>query len=168
LIRDLLDVASIEAGRLALESHLETPAHMLEQAADMFAAMASTHGVVLETRITPGLPAVRADAERVLQGLANLLTNSLRFTERGGHITLLAEPDPTGVRFVVEDTGIGIASEDLPHVFDRFWQRQHGGGHGGLGLSIVHGIVDAHGGQVMVESTPGKGSRFSFTLPTAC
>jgi signal transduction histidine kinase len=100
--------------------------------------------------------------------LGNLVTNSLRFTEPGGHVTLQAEPDPTGVRFVVEDTGGGIAPEDLPHVFDRFWQRQQGGGHGsGLGLSIVRGIVDAHAGQVMVESTPGKGSRFSLTLPTA-
>ncbi len=168
LIRDLMDVASIEAGRLAVEPHAEAPASMLEQTADMFAAMASAHGVVLETRTTPDLPAVRADAERVLQGLANLVTNSLRFTEPGGHITLRAEPDPAGVRFAVEDTGSGIASEDLPHVFDRFWQRQHGGGGGsGLGLSIVRGIVDAHGGQVMAESTPGKGSRFSFTLPTA-
>jgi signal transduction histidine kinase len=168
LIRDLMDVASIEAGRLAVEPRAEAPATMVELAADMFAATASARGVVLETRTTPDLPPVRADAERVLQGLANLVTNSLRFTEAGGHITLRAEPDPTGVRFAVEDTGSGIAAEDLPHVFDRFWQRQHGGGHGsGLGLSILRGIVDAHGGQVRVESTPGKGSRFSFTLPTA-
>jgi PAS domain S-box-containing protein len=168
LIRDLMDVASIEAGHLALEPHAEAPAHIVEQAADMFAAMASAHGVVLETRMTPDLPAVLADAERVLQGLSNLMTNSFRYTEPGGHITLQAEPDPTGVRFAVEDTGSGIAPEDLPHVFDRFWQRQHGGGRGaGLGLAIVRGIVDAHGGQVMVESTPGEGSRFSFTLPTA-
>lgn len=168
LIRDLMDVASIEAGRLAVDPHAEAPASMLEQAAEMFAAMASARGVVLETRTTPDLPAVRADAERVLQGLANLVTNSLRFTEPGGHITLRAEPDPAGVRFAVEDTGSGIASEDLAHVFDRFWQRQQGGGRGsGLGLAIVRGIVDAHGGQVRVESTPGKGSRFSFTLPAA-
>ncbi|MEA2724517.1 MAG: hypothetical protein QOH59_2288 [Gemmatimonadales bacterium] len=168
LIRDLMDVASIEAGRLAVEPHAEAPADMLEQAADMFAAMASARGVLLETRTTPGLPPVRADAERVLQGLANLVSNSLRFTESGGHITLWAEPDPVGVRFAVEDTGSGIAPEDLPHVFDRFWQRQHRAGVGsGLGLSIVRGIVDAHGGQVMAESTPGKGSRFSFTLLTA-
>jgi PAS domain S-box-containing protein len=168
LIRDLMDVASIEAGRLAVDPHAEAPASMLEQAAEMFAAMASARGVVLETRMTPDLPAVRADAERVLQGLANLVTNALRFTEPGGHITLRAEPDPTGVRFAVEDTGSGIASEDLAHVFDRFWQRQHGGERGsGLGLAIVRGIVDAHGGQVRVESTPGKGSRFSFTLPAA-
>jgi PAS domain S-box-containing protein len=168
LIRDLIDVASIEAGRLAVEPRAEAPATMVELAADMFAATASARGVVLETRTTPDLPPVRADAERVLQGLANLVTNSLRFTEAGGHITLRAEPDPTGVRFAVEDTGSGIAAEDLPHVFDSFWQRQHRSGHGsGLGLSILRGIVDAHGGQVRVESTPGKGSRFSFTLPAA-
>jgi PAS domain S-box-containing protein len=169
LIEDLLDVSSIQAGRLALEPHAEAPAAMVEQAADMFAATASAHGVALETRIAPHLPAIRADAERVVQGLANLITNSLKFTDPGGHITLRAEPDPYGVRFAVEDTGIGIAAEDLPHVFDRFWQKhREGGARGtGLGLAIVRGIVDAHGGQVKAESTPGQGSRFSFTIPSA-
>jgi PAS domain S-box-containing protein len=169
LIEDLLDVSSIEAGRLALEPHAEAPSDLLAQATDMFATTASQRGVALETQATPNLPPVRADAERVIQGLANLLTNSLKFTPRGGHITLRAEPDPTGVRFAVEDTGVGIAAEDLPHVFDRFWQKHREGGERGtgLGLAIVRGIVDAHGGQIRVESTPGKGSRFSFTLPAA-
>jgi PAS domain S-box-containing protein len=167
LIEDLLDVSSIEAGRLALEPCTEAPYDLLAQATDMFAAKASERGVVLETQATPNLPPIHADAERIIQGLGNLLTNSLKFTGRGGHITLRAEPDPSGVRFAVEDTGVGIAAEDLPHVFDRFWQKHREGGQRGtgLGLAIVRGIVDAHGGQVSVESTPGKGSRFSFTLP---
>ena len=169
LIEDLLDVTSIEAGRLALEPREEAPADMLLQAADMFAVTASDRGVVLETQAPLDLPTVRADADRVVQGLANLLTNSLKFTGPGGHVTLRAEPDPSGVRFAVEDTGIGIAPEDLPHVFDRFWHKHHQGGERGtgLGLAIVRGIVEAHGGQIRVESTPGKGSQFSFTLPTA-
>ena len=169
LIEDLLDVSSIDAGRLALEPHAEAPCDLLAQASDMFAATARQRGVVFETQATPNLQPVRADAERVVQGLANLLTNSLKFTARGGHITLRAEPDPSGVRFAVEDTGVGIAADDLPHVFDRFWQKHREGGERGtgLGLAIVRGIVDAHGGQIRVESTPGQGSRFSFTLPTA-
>jgi len=167
LIRDLSDVASIEAGRLAVEPYDEVPDVILTQAAEMFAAAASDRGVALETRSTPGLPAVHADGERVVQGLANLVTNSLKFTEPGGRITLSAEPDPAGVRFRVEDTGVGIAPEDLPYVFDRYWQRHREGGQrgSGLGLAIVRGIVDAHGGQISVESTPGKGSQFSFTIP---
>jgi signal transduction histidine kinase len=169
LIEDLLDVSSIETGRLALEPRTEAPSDLLAEATELFAATASERGVVLETQATPNLPPVRADAERVVQGLANLLRNSLKFTPRGGHITLRAEPDPSGVRFAVEDTGVGIAVEDLPHVFDRFWQKHREGGERGtgLGLAIVRGIVDAHGGQIRVESTPGKGSRFSFTLPAA-
>lgn len=169
LIEDLLDVSSIESGRLALETRAENPGYLLEQTADLFAAAASDHGVGLELRITPDLPAVLADAERVVQGLANLVTNSLKCTDRGGHITLGAEPDPSGVRFAVEDTGVGIAADDLPYVFDRFWQKHREGRQRstGLGLAIVRGIVDAHGGQISVESTLGKGSRFSFTLPTA-
>jgi PAS domain S-box-containing protein len=169
LIEDLLDVSSIEAGHLALAPRAESPRDLLAQATDLFVAVAGERGVVLETQAAPDLPAVRADAERVVQGLANLLTNSLKFTAPGGHITLRAQADPSGVRFAVEDTGVGIAAEDLPHVFERFWQKHQGGSERGtgLGLAIVRGIVDAHGGQVDVESTPGKGSRFSFTLPVS-
>jgi signal transduction histidine kinase len=169
LIRDLLDVASMEAGHLALDLHDEAPGAILTEAAEMFAAAAHQRGVALETQTAPDLPTVRADAGRVLQGLANLVMNALKFTEPGGRITLRSERDPGGVRFAVEDTGAGIAAEDLPHVFDRYWQKRQGGVERGtgLGLAIVRGIVDAHSGQLSVESAPGKGSQFSFTLPTA-
>lgn len=168
LIRDLSDVASIEAGRLAVEPYDEVPDVILAQTAEMFSAAARDHGVLLETRSAPDLPAVHADAERVVQGLANLVTNSLKFTQPGGRIILSAEPGGGGVRFAVEDTGAGIAPEDLPYVFDRYWQKHREGGRRGtgLGLAIVRGIVDAHGGEISVQSTPGKGSEFSFTIPT--
>jgi signal transduction histidine kinase len=134
----------------------------------MFAARAESAGVALQVRAAADLPTVSADAGRVLQALSNLVTNALKFTGAGGRVTLSAEPDGADVRFAVEDTGTGISAEDLPHVFDRFWHKRRVAQPGsGLGLPIVRGIVEAHGGQVGVESTPGQGSRFSFTVPSA-
>jgi PAS domain S-box-containing protein len=168
LIRDLADVASIEAGRLALDRRAEAPAALLNAATEMFAARALSQGVELETRVCPGLPAVSADAGRVVQVLGNLLTNALRHTVGGGRITLRAERDPLGVRLAVEDMGTGIAPEDQPHVFDRFWHRRPSAVRGGgLGLPIVRGIVEAHGGSVEVTRTSSEGTVISFTIPAA-
>ena len=166
-VRDLLDVASIEAGRLAISARAEDPAGLVADVAALFALAAFEAGVVLDTRVAPDLPAVRADAERLEQALANLVTNALRFTAPGGRITLVAARDPEGVRFSVEDTGSGIVPEDLANLFDRFWQRRRSGQRGGtgLGLSIVRGIVEAHGGRLAVDSVPGRGSGFSFAIP---
>jgi signal transduction histidine kinase len=167
LIRDLLDVASIEAGGLKLKLRDEAAASIVARAADLFRVAAGDCGIALDTRVDGGLPAMRADGERLLQALANIVANALAFTPRGGRVTVCAEWDGTGVRFVVEDTGVGIAAEDLPHVFDHFWQRRRRPERQGtgLGLAIVRGIVEAHGGRVGVESTPGHGSQFSITIP---
>jgi PAS domain S-box-containing protein len=169
MIRDLTDVASIEAGRLALDLRDEDPAAIVTAVAEMLAGAALDRGVALETRIDADLPAIRADAARVLQGLANLVTNAVHFTERGGSVTVRAEGNEAGVRFTVEDTGLGISAGDLPHVFDRYWQKHRGAGpYGtGLGLAITRGIIEAHGSALRVESTAGVGSRFSFTIPGA-
>jgi signal transduction histidine kinase len=165
-IRDLTDVANIESGRLALNARGETPIALVRAAAEMFVAAAKVAGVVLETRASSDLPTVRADAVRVNQVLGNLLTNALRHTPRGGRVILRAELRTEVVRFSVEDNGSGIEADDLPHLFDRFWHGRHAAQHGdGLGLSIVRGIVEAHGGAVDVSSTIGEGSRFGFTLP---
>jgi signal transduction histidine kinase len=168
-IRDLLDVASIEAGHLALEAQVEDPAAILARVADLFAAAAHDAGVALELREVRDLPTIRADADRVIQALGNLVTNALKFTDRGGRVTLSAERDMGSVRFAVEDTGAGIPAEELSHVFDRFWQRRRGATRRGtgLGLPIVRGIVEAHGGELSVQSMPDSGSRFSFTIPAA-
>jgi PAS domain S-box-containing protein len=168
-IRDLLDVARIEGGGLRIEARAEPPAVLLAAVEQLFAAAAHERGLALTLSVAADLPRVQADAERVIQALGNLVTNALRFTEPGGLIALMAEPEPAGVRFTVEDTGLGIPLEDQPHVFERFWQKRPGKGEGGagLGLAIVRGIVEAHGGKVRVESTPGAGSRFSFTIPAA-
>jgi two-component system sensor histidine kinase ResE len=167
LITDLLDIAMIEAGHLAVELHEVPPSAILAQAAEMFAPLAAAKGVTLEALALPNLPTVELDAVRIAQALSNLVTNAPKFTDWGGRITLAATLDPDGVCFSVADTGVGIVAENLPHVFDRFWEkRRYRGQRGtGLGLAIVRGIVEAHRGKVVAESVPGEGSRFSFTVP---
>jgi PAS domain S-box-containing protein len=169
LISDLTDVASIEAGHLALDLADEDPAAIVSRSGEMLGAAAADRGVGLETRVGAGLPLIRADAARLLQALTNLGTNAVQFTERGGSVAVRAEADEAGVCFTVEDTGQGIAPDDLPHVFDRYWQKRHRANrHGtGLGLAITRGIVEAHGSALRAESTVGVGSRFSFTIPAA-
>jgi signal transduction histidine kinase len=168
MIRDLSDVASIETGRLALDVRAEAVADLLATTVERFAAPARDAGVELATRAADDVPLIRADRERVVRVLGNLVANALGHTARGGRVTLHAACDPAGVRFTVEDTGVGIAADELPHVFDRFWHARAAAQRGGgLGLPIVRGIVEAHAGTVDVESAPGAGSRFSFTIPAA-
>jgi PAS domain S-box-containing protein len=169
LIRDLSDVASIEAGHLALDLGDEDPAAIVARVGEMLGAAAADRGVGLETRVGARLPLIRADAARLLQALTNLGTNAVQFTQRGGFVSIRAETEEAGVRFTVEDTGQGISADDLPHVFDRYWQKRHRANrHGtGLGLAITRGIVEAHGSALRAESTVGVGSRFSFTISAA-
>ena len=121
--------------------------------------------VELDSDVPPNLPDVWADKSRILQVMENLVGNAMRFT-RHGSISLGARAEGSEVVFWVADTGVGIAPEDLPHVFDRFWQgRQSADAGSGLGLAIVNGIVQAHGGRVWVDSKLGSGSTFFFSLP---
>jgi signal transduction histidine kinase len=115
---------------------------------------------------------VRGDYDRLEQVLGNLLANALRHTPAGGTVTLQAGPGPLGARLVVADTGEGIAPEDVPYVFDRFWRgdraRTHGAAAGsGLGLAIARQLVQAHGGVIEVQSTIGQGTTFTIDLPSA-
>jgi signal transduction histidine kinase len=104
----------------------------------------------------------------VLQVLSNLVGNALKFAPHGGRVTVTAERDGAMLRFAVRDTGPGIPPENLSRVFDRFWMKGAPGKQGtGLGLFIAKGIVEAHGGRIWVESEPGRGTRFDFTLPLA-
>jgi signal transduction histidine kinase len=114
------------------------------------------------------LPEVWADRDRLLQVFENLIGNAIKFTGSGGRVTVGAVPHEGGVQFWVHDTGAGISGEDLPHVFDRFWQARKANRRGaGLGLPIARGIVEAHGGRIWVESTSGQGSTFFFAIPAA-
>jgi len=168
LRQDLLDVAAIEAGRLSVEPvELEVGAVVAEAVAAL-AGVAAEKGVALSSSAEPGLPRVFADRERVLQVLANLCGNAVKFTPVAGTVEVRAEAADGEVRVSCTDTGPGISADDLPHVFDRFWQARSTRRAGaGLGLAIAKGIVEAHGGTLSADSTPGEGSTFAFTLPVA-
>jgi signal transduction histidine kinase len=168
LIHDLLDVAAIEAGRLAVRRSPLAVAALITDALDLLRPLAAAKRITLTTDMSPGLPAVVADHERMLQVFSNIGGNAVKFTPQGGQIAIRAMVRDAVVEFEVRDTGPGIAAEDLQHVFDRFWQAKNARRAGaGLGLSIAKGIVEAHNGRIRAESEPGRGSCFSFTIPIA-
>lgn len=168
LINDLLDVVRIEAGELAVEPVTQTVKGLLSQALHDHEMQAEGKKIQLRIDVDPTMPRVRADRERVLQVLGNLISNALRFTDPGGSIEMRAQAEQDRVRMIVADTGCGIAADALPHVFDRYWQaRAQGRGGAGLGLAIAKGIVEAHDGTMAVHSEEGVGTEFSFTLPIA-
>ena len=166
LIDDLLEVARVESGRSELDPEpLDVPG-LMTQVQGMNELLAADKGLRLEVSLAPGLPWIRADRARVLRVFQNLVGNSIKFTPPGGRILLGAEQREGQVCFSVVDTGTGIDEQSLPHVFDRFWQALHVRKAGaGLGLAIAKGVVEAHGGRIWVESQPGHGAAFYFTLP---
>ena len=128
--------------------------------------MVSSKGIELHVDVAPDIGEVVADRDRLLQVLENLVGNAVKFTEKGGRITIGATPKNGEVQFRVEDTGAGIAEEALPFLFDRYREeKKTDRGGTGLGLPIVKGIVEAHGGHVWVESRLGEGTSVSFTIP---
>jgi PAS domain S-box-containing protein len=169
LIQDLLDVASLEAGRLSIDRRAASVDGVVASAVRMFEVEAARRGIELGTEISTELPAVLADGSRIVQVLGNLLRNAIQFTSRGGRITVRVEAQEREVVFRVSDTGAGIPAAELSFVFDRFWRSQTSSGKrgAGLGLSIAKGIIEAHGGRIWVESIVGRGTTFSFSLPIA-
>jgi signal transduction histidine kinase len=169
LVSDLQELAQAEAGQLTLERQPAALAAMVEQAVAMLRPQAEAKGIALEAGLPPDLPAVNVDAGRIGQVLRNLLNNAVAHTPQGGRIAVTARLEGGLVAVSVSDTGAGIATEHLPHVFDRFYRadqsraRQTGGA--GLGLAIARQLVAAHGGSIRVESQVGRGSTFTFTLP---
>lgn len=165
LVQDLLDVAKIEAGRMSIVRRpVEVPA-LFAEAEDLLRPLAAEKSIVLETRSSPTLPPLHADADRVQQAIGNLVGNAIKFTSPGGQIVVRAEPAGGTVRFSVTDTGAGIPPEQLDRIFGRFWQADHADRRGiGLGLAITKAIVEAHGGRIWVESQVGVGTTFFFTL----
>jgi len=168
LIEDLLDVSRLERGTMTLRRSEIDPAKVVEEACHLLGRTAEEKSITLEREMHDELPPLYADPERMLQVLTNLLGNAIKFTPEGGRITLLAEHENTRIRMTVSDTGQGIAPDELPHLFDRFWQGSRSGtASAGLGLAISKGIVEAHGGRIWVESRQGAGSAFHFTVPHA-
>jgi len=169
LISDLLDWGRLEAGgRLPLELGVEPASALVTDAVEGVRALAEANRLHLTLELPEELPLVRCDRTRVLQVLGNLLGNAVKFTQEGGRVTAGARVQGSEVRFHVKDTGKGIPPEQLPYIFDRYWQAKDTASRGaGLGLAIAKGLVEAHGGRIWAESTPGQGSTFHFSLPTA-
>jgi PAS domain S-box-containing protein len=164
LIQDLLDVTRLETGRLSVKQAPESARAIVADSVEAQRELAAKASLELRADVPPELPNVWADRDRLLQVFENLIGNSTKFTRPGGQIVAGAAPHDGEVLFWVRDTGRGIPAEDLPHVFDRFWQTRRDGGTG-LGLPIVKGLVEAQGGRVWAESASGHGSTFYFTVP---
>jgi signal transduction histidine kinase len=165
LIEDLMDFAGIEAGRLVLERRPATPMSIVAHAAEPFAPIAQERGVTFSQEVAADLPKVDCDPARAAQVLSSLAGNAIKVTPKSGQITMGVRAAAREVVFFVRDTGPGIDADELPTLFQRFWRSKKPSYKGaGLGLSIARGIVDAHGGRIWVESQPGAGSTFYFTV----
>ncbi len=165
LVRDLLDAASIDSGRLALDRKRVDVTVLLESAREIYFPLAVGKLLRLNCQAEEAL-VIHADLGRILQLFGNLLTNAIRLTALGGQIDIRAARAGDMVEFSVSDTGPGIAPQDLPLVFERFWQgTREARGSAGLGLAIGKGIVEGHGGRIWVTSVFGTGTTFFFTVP---
>jgi signal transduction histidine kinase len=168
LIGDLLDTVRLQAGRLSLDVEDVGVDDILHQSEETFQPIADEKHVQLDVVAPATHEWVRADPLRVSQIVGNLLANAFKFTPAHGRVTLHATARDGTVAFEVHDTGPGIPAEHLEHLFDRFWQARPTDHRGaGLGLAIVRGLVEAHGGKIWVESAVGSGSTFTFTMPVA-
>lgn len=172
LIDDILDVSRIVSGTLRIDLGPIDLLAALRSAVDTARPLAAAKTISLTSVLDPSPPPVRGDAARLEQVVANLLTNAIKFTPEGGSVQLTLDRHASSVRIMVQDNGIGIAPEVLPHIFDRFWQgesgptRRHGGL--GIGLSVVKSLVEIHGGTVQAASPgPGRGAAFTVLLPVA-
>ncbi len=167
LVGDLVDIASIDAGKLAVHPTLGDAQHMVHEAAETWGPLATAKRIVIESRVLGPVPA-RFDGERVLQVLGNLIVNAVKFSPSGATIGVGVERVGAHARFSVTDTGPGIPADKLEAIFERFWQVGVGDRRGlGLGLYISRCLVEAHGGTIWADSALGAGSAFFFTVPGA-
>ena len=169
LINDILDLSKVEAGRMELDLATFDVASALSNAMTLVRERAQRHNIDLKMAVAPDLGQATADERKLKQILVNLLTNAVKFTPDGGSVDVTARREPDAFVIAVRDTGIGIAPEDHEAVFEEFRQvgrhytnKQEGTG---LGLTLTRRFVELHGGRIWVESEPGKGSTFTFTIP---
>jgi NtrC-family two-component system sensor histidine kinase KinB len=169
LVNDLLDISKIEAGKMALDFEPVSVELLLERAAGLLQNQAEEKSISLSYSVPDDLPAIRADVSKITWVMTNLISNAVRYTEANGFIKLSAQQAGSQVRISVTDNGAGIPYEYQPRIFDKFVQLKAGKtpGGSGLGLAICKEIVRAHGGTIWVDSQPGKGSSFTFTVPIA-
>ncbi len=167
IVEDLLDVSRIVAGRLRVHVRPVSLVRVIENAIETVHAAAVAKGVRIETELDPSTPLVSGDPDRLQQAVWNLVSNAVKFTPRGGRVLVTLRRVGSHVEIAVADTGQGIPADQLPHLFERFWQgdpspsRKYGGL--GLGLAIVRHLVELHGGTVVAES-PGEGAGSTFTI----
>ncbi|MDO9263312.1 MAG: HAMP domain-containing sensor histidine kinase, partial [Desulfosalsimonadaceae bacterium] len=169
MIDDLLDLSRIESGKSHVSPEPVSPQALVRDAVEPFLMEARDKGLTITNAVPDDLPEVMADTEKINHVVANLLSNAIRFTSPGGSVTVRASLEPDHLAFFVEDTGKGIPAEHLSHLFEPFYRvpgqdRKSGVG---LGLAIAKEIILAHGGTMIADSKPGKGSVFRFTLPLA-
>lgn len=166
LIRDLLVVSRLDAGKLTIHQEPVDPSALLSGSLQTLLPLVEEKAIKLDMQLEVGLPMVLADTERIQQTISNLVGNAIKFTPSGGKIIVRSQSTGEEVIVSVIDSGTGISAEQLPNVFDRYWQSSRTDREGaGLGLAIAKGIVEGHGGRIWIESTPGQGTTASFTLP---
>lgn len=166
LADDLLNMGRLQAGALEVRPLPVDGRQLLEDAAGMLSPLAARQEVTIETSSEPDLGTVRADYQLVLRVFTNLVGNAVKFSPPLSKVRISATAESRFLRYTVADRGPGIAPDEVEHVFDRYWQAKDRDTRGlGLGLAIVRSIVEAHGGEVRVDSVLGEGSRFSFTIP---
>ncbi len=172
LVSDLQELSRVEAGAFELRRLPLPVVGLIEQTVARLRPQFEEKGVALRLNLPPDLPPVLADEDRLGQVLLNLVGNALQYTPGGGAVTILAQPQGTTVHILIKDNGVGLAAEHLPHLFDRFYRvdksRSRAGGGSGIGLTIAKHLVEAHGGQIWVDSQgEGQGSTFGVSLPAA-
>ena len=168
LIQDLLDTTRMETGSLPIEPARVPAAQIVLGSEEAHKALMASSALQFGVELPPRLPDVWGDRDRLFQVYENLLGNAAKFTPPGGLVTVGARQGDKEIVFWVADTGEGISAADVPRLFDRFWQARKGERRGaGLGLAIAKGIIEAHGGRIWVDTAPGQGSRFQFTVPLA-
>jgi signal transduction histidine kinase len=166
LTADLMDLSRADAGQFPVSPEPVRVGVLLHSAMEVYRPLTDQKGITLAVSPFPTVTAM-IDEQRVHQVFANLIANAVRYTPAGGTITLSAQAEDGQVRFSVTDSGAGISPENLPRVFERFWSGGKCRGCAGLGLAISRAIVQAHGGEMTVDSQPGQGATFTFTLPLA-
>jgi two-component system phosphate regulon sensor histidine kinase PhoR len=169
MVSELLELSRIESGRVPLNFASTLPIDIINPAYERLRLQAERAGLTLAVEIPDDLSAVLADATRAQQVVVNLLHNAIKFTPRGGKVTISAAQQDRMVQFAVTDSGIGIDADDLPRIFERFYKvdRSRATSGTGLGLAIARHLIEAHGGRIWAESEVGKGSTFYFTIPLA-
>ncbi len=179
LVSELLELARIESGQMPMTIEPVGAEQLVREVMARMLPLAQRHRVTLRTEIAQGESRVAADSKQIARVLVNLVHNAIKFTPSGGEVVIgtRAQEEGRTQQFFVRDTGVGIRPEELPRIFERFYKADRarakadyigpGGGGSGLGLAIARHVVEAHGGRISAESTPGQGSIFFFTLPVA-